>query len=84
MGGIDGVRGKKVGCMKERDGGIKLEREKRGKEEKVCEKDSEYVCDSLTCFEKSGNLSLLLFCTLVHACNKRSWFQKKKRNQTIA
>ena len=44
MGGIDGVRGKKVGCIKERDGGIKLEREKRGKEEKVCEKDSKYVC----------------------------------------
>ena len=39
MGRIDGVPGKKVGCMKERDGGIKLEREKRGKEEKVSEKD---------------------------------------------
>ena len=30
-----GVHGKKVRCTKERDGGIKLEREKRRKEEKV-------------------------------------------------
>ena len=34
-----GDESEKVGCMKERDGGIKLEREKRGKEEKVSEKD---------------------------------------------
>ena len=32
MGGIDGVRGKKVGCRKERDGGIKFIREREGRE----------------------------------------------------
>ena len=39
MGGIDGVRGKKVGCMKERDGGIKLER-REGKR-KRCQRKTE-------------------------------------------
>ena len=32
VGGIDGVRGKMVGCRKERDGGIKFIREREGRE----------------------------------------------------
>ena len=35
-------------------------------------------CNSSTCIDRSGNLGLLLFCTLVHAI-KGDVFKKKKK-----
>ena len=43
MGGIDGVHGKKVRCTKEREDGIKLEREERERGKGVRERASMYV-----------------------------------------
>ena len=37
-------------------------------------------CNSSTCIDRSGNLGLLLFCTLVHAI-KGDVFKKKKKKR---
>ena len=37
-------------------------------------------CNSSTCIDRSGNLGLLLFCTLVHTI-KGDVFKKKKRRE---
>ena len=39
-------------------------------------------CNSSTCIDRSGNLGLLLFCTLVHAI-KGDVFKKKKKKKVV-